>query len=333
MAKRKISPTRKTAGKRSLKIAPNDNLSEGFGDAIPEPYRGTDRFLDVVCWNIRYFHHHDAARVKRVTEVLAALNADILVLEEILEDSLAPVAEGLAKKKAGFYEVAYGTTGGNQRVAVMWDLDWVRSKDDVAELFGKRQVLTKEGKDAFPRLPLLGVFTSLTSPEDAETYPPFDFQIVGLHLKSQRGGGADQRALAADKLRDWLVDDAPKVDADVIMLGDWNEPPDAAAWAPFRKLENEKKALFGKINDKDSISHLMYKNKKDIGSRLDLTAISISTLPQMINPPEVVHWKSLGELLATNPQAKQIKTYIKDISADLSDHMPVVTRFYFTVQD
>jgi exonuclease III len=36
---------------------------------------------------------------------------------------------------------------------------------------------------------------------------------------------------------------------------------------------------------------------------------------------------ALDELLATQPTAAQIKQYIRDVSEQLSDHMPVVTRF------
>lgn len=184
----------------------NDRLSPAFADIVPPNYRGSDRFLDVVTWNIRYFHHRDKKRLSRVIEILSALNADIFVLQEILEDSLEPVAEGLDKKGAGYYLTAYGTTGGNQRIAVMYDLDWIRSKDDIRELFGKGQVRASDGKDAFPRLPLWCNFTSL-SHEGA----PFDFQLLGVHLKSQRGGGGPQRQKAAGALANWLCREAPRI--------------------------------------------------------------------------------------------------------------------------
>jgi hypothetical protein len=79
--------------------------------------------------------------------------------------------------------VEYGTTGGDQRIAVMYDLDWIRAKDDIEELFGKGTIIAGDGKDAFPRLPLYAYFTSLSVGGE-----PFDFQLAGLHLKSQRGG-------------------------------------------------------------------------------------------------------------------------------------------------
>ena len=113
-----------------------------------------------------------------------------MVLEEILEGSLQEVAKQLSDRRAGNYEVAYGETGGNQRVSIMHDIDWVRSKDNITELFGRNSVVTADGKDAFPRLPLHSYFTVLSEIEEA-----FDLQIIGLHLKSQRGGGQSQRQM------------------------------------------------------------------------------------------------------------------------------------------
>jgi endonuclease/exonuclease/phosphatase family metal-dependent hydrolase len=304
---------------------PNDNLSNAFDrlGLVPEKYRGTDQFLDIVTWNIRFFHDQDRDRVKRIVNVLSELNADIIVLEEIKDQSMDVVAQELRRLEAGYYQTAYGTTGGDQRVSVMYDLDWVRAKDDIKELFGKGQVMVG-GKDAFPRLPLHSAFTCLT--QEA----PFDFQLVGVHLKSQRGGGEDQRQRAAIELRNWLVNDAPAVDADVIILGDWNEPPNSATWQPFHQLEEQGDALFNSINNESGISHLMYKNKKEIGSRLDLTVVSMSASEKMGEPPDVVRWAPLEELLGTDPKAIQIKEFLKGIREAVSDHMPVVTRFYFT---
>lgn len=304
---------------------PNDNLSNAFDrlGLVPPRYRGTDNFLDIVCWNIRFFHDQDPDRVKRIVNVLSELNADIIVLEEIKNLSMDVVAQQLRDIDAGFYQTAYGTTGGDQRVAILYDLDWIRAKDDIRELFGKGQVMVGN-KDAFPRLPLHAYFTGLTEGS------PFDFQLVGLHLKSQRGGGLDQRITASEALRDWLISDAPAVDADVIMLGDWNEPPDSNTWEAFHKLEQQNLAKFASINNSSEISHLMYKNKQNLGSRLDMAAVSMSASERMGEPPAVVRWAPLDEFLGTDPKANQIKEFLKTIREDVSDHLPVVTRFYFT---
>jgi hypothetical protein len=49
--------------------AANDRLSGSLDAAglIPPEFRGSDDFLDLVTWNIRYFHDEDKPRVERVS--------------------------------------------------------------------------------------------------------------------------------------------------------------------------------------------------------------------------------------------------------------------------
>jgi endonuclease/exonuclease/phosphatase family metal-dependent hydrolase len=297
---------------------------------VDKRFRGTDRYLDVVTWNIRWFNPRDPQRVANMVTVLSALNADVLVLQEIELGSLEEVAARLSDAGVGLYKVAYGTSGGDQRIAMLYDTEWVRAKDDIREIVGKREVVTRAGKDAFPRLPLWGYFTGLPVDTANES---FDFQLVGVHLKSQLGDGVtdkEQRHKAAVWLARWLEGGAQEVDADVLIVGDWNEPPSADTWQPFADLEAERKVFFRKVNDDDAISHLMYRRKDDIGSRLDIKVASAAVGAFRRGDPKVVRWTTLTKLLAGHPSAAQIKQFIREVSRDLSDHMPVVSRFYFT---
>jgi endonuclease/exonuclease/phosphatase family metal-dependent hydrolase len=305
-------------------------------DFVPQQYRGTDRFLDVVNWNIRYFNARDPKRVEAISRILEQINADVFVLEEILDQSLAPVVERLGNEGAGYYEPAYGGTGGSQRVAIMYDTDWVRAKDDVRELFGKGQVTIPSGgrrKDVFPRLPLWGYFQAM---REERGRPPFDFQLVGLHLKSQRTSDdapdredARQRAAAADALAEWMETDGSDLDSDIILLGDWNKEPTAPEWRAFRELEERELAAFTKINDEGDISHLMYRNRNQVGSRLDLQALSYTALDNVYQPKtagSVIRWQPVDQLMGKSA----LKDKIKELRALVSDHMPVLTRFYFS---
>lgn len=306
----------------------NDHLSMAIAnDLVPVDYRGTDKFLDVICWNLCYFNDRDQARVKRVAGILDALNADIIVLEEVMDGSMAPVIKQLQEGNAGYYDAAYGTTGGQQRVAFLWDRDWVRAKDNIHELFEPGQFKTTDGKEVFPRLPLWSYFRCRAQ----DNHAPFDFQLLGLHLKSQLGGGQSQRTTAAEKLSKWLTQDAPKLDADVVMMGDFNEPPSANTWAPFHKLENEHKAVFSGINKDNEFSHLMYRNKQDWGSRLDLKVVSVTAEKEIADKGGVVCWKPLSQLIASHPKASVLKEYLNDLKTEISDHMPVYMRFYYEV--
>lgn len=73
----------------------------------------------------------------------------------------------------------------------------------------------------------------------------------------------------------------------------------------------------------------MYRNKQEIGSRLDLNVVTVAAKPQIKDNPQVVRWKSLDDLLKKDPKAAEIEKYIREVSQNISDHMPVVTRFYF----
>lgn len=326
MAKSTSKKPKPANAKPGYSIPSNDRISKAFTklNLVPDKYKGTEKFLDVVTWNIRFFHDRDSNREKRIASILSSLNADIIVLQEILNESMTDVVELLRKSKSGHYQVVYGTTGGNQRIAIMYDLDYIRAKDDIFEIYKKGEVLASDGKDVFPRLPLLARFTGLTSGT------PFDFQLLGVHLKSQRGGGGEQRHLAAEHLAIWLEKVAPQYDADVIVIGDFNETPGSDTWDPFHRLEKKGMLKFKEINNESDISHLMYKNKKELGSRLDLCSVSMAASERMGKPPEVVCWTSLEKLLQTGPSSKQIKDFLSALKAEVSDHMPVLTRFYFT---
>lgn len=311
------------------KKIPNDNISALLG-AINPKFIDTDDFMDVVQWNLRWFNSNEPARVKKIEQVLTALNSDIFVFQEIADGSLDGIAKSLSDKGLGSYQVAYGKTGGQQRVAVMWDMEWVRSKDDTTELFGKNTVTTPSGKDVFPRLPLWNYFYCKST---VSRKRGFDFQLVGLHLKSQmdKGGTGDddlQRRLSSAKLADWLTKDANHYDADTILLGDWNEAPDAPAWEAMRRLEKDKRVLFEKINDPSNFSHLYYRNRNDVGSLLDLRLVTSPFAKQMNQKAGgTIHWVTLEALLAGDASAGEIKKIITEIKNEVTDHLPVLTRF------
>jgi endonuclease/exonuclease/phosphatase family metal-dependent hydrolase len=319
--------TNKNTPHMSRTIIANDNLSTALTGIIPPEFKGRDEFLDIISWNIRWFNDSDPVRVQRVTEILSVLNADIFVFQEIRNNSLNVVAERLSAAGAGDYKVAYGTTGGDQRVAILYDYEWVKAKDDIAELFGKKTVLTDDGKDAFPRLPFWGYFSARSVAPDRRG---FDFQLAGVHLKSQMGadGGYPQRLAAAQKLAAWLKDEASVLDSDVIVIGDWNASPERAEWTPIRQMEGEGLVKFESVNDASDFSHLYYKNRHDFGSRLDVVVVSSAAAAQMQGQAGVVRWVSLDDLLRRSPSAAQIRAYIKEIKQNLSDHMPLFTRYY-----
>ena len=50
----------------------------------------------------------------------------------------------------------------------------------------------------------------------------------------------------------------------------------------------------------------------------------------LVPPMSVVKWAPLEAFLGDDPKANQIKEYLKALRERVSDHLPVVTRFYFS---
>ena len=121
--------------------------------------------------------------------------------------------------------------------------------------------------------------------------------------------------------------EANNFDSDTILLGDWNEPPDAAAWESFRLLEKNNKVKFSKINDKTNFSHLYYRNRNNVGSLLDLRVVTSPFAKEMNKAGGTIQWLALSELLKKSSSAAEVRKVIEEIKTEITDHMPVLTRF------
>jgi endonuclease/exonuclease/phosphatase family metal-dependent hydrolase len=312
--KRRSKPTQRTQ-------ISNDKLSSYLQDFVPDSFQGSDRFLDIITWNIKFFNNRDPKRVENILNILRELNADIFVFQEIEVGAFDGIAEELIRSGAGLYKTAYGTTGGDQRVALMYDTEWVKASQTIAELYPENPQVSVEGVDkaVFPRLPLHSSFVAFREEE------PFDFHLVGVHLKSQRGGGNEQRKEASKLLANWLQNQT--IDEDVIIAGDWNSPTDRPEWQPFRQLESEGKVKFqswNNVEDQSEASHLSASGRR---TRLDLIVVT-SSIPSTEGQTEatVINWNAFLE----NNNSPQL---VREVIDTISDHLPVLTRFYFSDQD
>ena len=337
-------PARTKAGFSKNNVPDNLTAMLNAKKLVPAALAGTDKYLDVVSWNIRWFDASDSDRVKGIADVLAALNADILVLTEIAADgALDEVVKKLAQKKAGFYSTFYGTTGKEQRVVMMWDRDWVRAKTDLMELFKEEDLTVPSEVDdtkrqsVFPRLPLWGYFECLGEKPGDEG---FTFELVGLHLKAQgpapqgytgdiKRFGIPQRTKAAKRLTEWLMNNGDHYDTDVVVVGDWNAKPSEPEWKAFRDKEEDGEFVFTDINDEADASHLVRLNASGpAGSRIDLHLITkeadANAVPK--NKGVVIRWSPFDHLDAMGGKERQ--EYFKLLTLKFSDHLPVVSRFY-----
>jgi endonuclease/exonuclease/phosphatase family metal-dependent hydrolase len=274
------------------------------------------------------------------------LNGDILVFQEVTgptrmqEGSLDSIAAALTNANAGDYRVEYTRAGGEQRVAMMWDRDFVRAKIEPADLFERGTHTTKDGKDAFAsRTPLHAYFAVRDdSVEGDGGTKTFDFQMLGVHLKAM-AEGYEQRLASAKVLANWLTKEVPKTDADAVILGDWNAAPDDKSWAPFHKLEkaSKPKVKFTEINDPSDYSYLWLANRSNkFVSRIDLTAMTLSSAKNVVGKAaKVVLWQPIEDTIAEagDMKAAEVVKVMKEIKELVSDHLPVVTRFYYTDND
>jgi endonuclease/exonuclease/phosphatase family metal-dependent hydrolase len=324
----------------------NDNLSIALADIVPDRYKDTDRFINIVQWNMEWFGaiqsiEKDKKRFGLVVNILEALNADLFIFQEIAGPStdgrypgaLDKIAEELTRRGAGSYVVYYTEAGGEQRVAMMWDQQWIRAKIKVEQLFPQGTYKTSGGKDAFAqRTPLHGFFSARFL---GGGFDKFDFQALGVHLKAMKEGHA-QRLRSAEVLADWMINKAPELTNNVLIMGDWNAPPDDPCWAPFHALDNgpNAKVAFRSINDPGDFSYLWLNNQSDqYVSRIDLSAISLASMEQVDKGVvgDAIQWKPIEDVLSEaggNIFNNRVKTVMSQLKDTLSDHMPTVNRFY-----
>jgi endonuclease/exonuclease/phosphatase family metal-dependent hydrolase len=340
-AKKKAVPAKKALPPRvgrassDAPVAEGDRISVLFEDMLTPEQRGSDRFLDIVTWNIKWFNVQNSDRVARVSRIMAEINADVFILQEIEPQSMEPVAQALNGIGAGNYKTFYGATGGDQRVTFVYDQSMVRAATNPVNMFQDNEpVIQGTRKKVFPRLPIQMKLTAFATDRDASasTRPdgriisPFDFELAGVHLKSQRrdeagDDGTLQRQIAAEMLANWVKVDAD--DQDVIIAGDWNAAAERAEFKSIRALEDQGKLAFRSFNPDDEASY-MFANGRS--SRLDYIVLSASALDVAVDKQsKVLRWKQLADDIEDGRARDQLRWIIDEVS----DHLPVIARFYF----
>ncbi|PWJ44581.1 endonuclease/exonuclease/phosphatase family protein [Sediminitomix flava] len=284
-----------------------------MGPYVPEELTGSSSYLDVVSWNIRDFTKFDAERIGLVASIIQEIQADIFVFQEVNPVALDPVIELLSKAEIGHYQVEYGDSGENLRLALMYNINKISLLTPTEELFKDENLTTENGIAVFPRLPLKGYFKARLKRKDA-----INFELVGIHLKSQRGKskGVHQRKMAAERLSEWALNEAK--DEDVLIIGDWNASYEKREWDCLKELESKGRLRLGSINYLTENSHLY---KKD-GDRLDFAVLTSELGKALASKARVIRWNDLDNELSKQ-QAKQ----------KISDHFPILIRFFWIDSD
>ncbi len=302
----------------SSRRAPNDNLSAILDDLVPGHLDGTDRFLDVATWNIRYFNSRDPERVETITRIMQEINADVYVLQEIEDGSLSEVTHTLVRSGAGLYAAEYGKTGGRNRVGFLIDTEWVRNTTEISELFaGEQSFIPETHKNVFPRLPLYGEFIVRSDGE------AFNVNVVGVHLKScrtsSRDDGTEQRRVAAARLSRWLRRETNG--EDVVVAGDWNAGLTRPEWSSLTDLEQGWDIYVRGWNPGGELSHVIARKSP----QMDVIVLT----PSGPETPAVDEIEGCRTTVLGWRDDMFSRSVIAEMKLKVSDYLPVVSRMIF----
>ncbi len=171
---------------------------------------GTDSTLDVVTWNIEHFPKIGTITTGYVAEIIEALEADVVAIQEIEEtDAFYEMLESMEH-----YDGFTMTSNEYINLAFIYNTNWVQmvSIDSITSYKGS--------DDPFPRKPLILEILFMD-----ETY-----FFINNHLKAGGDGYLDlsdpedeetRRHNACVLLEEYIVDELP--DENVILLGDLND--------------------------------------------------------------------------------------------------------------
>jgi endonuclease/exonuclease/phosphatase family metal-dependent hydrolase len=194
------------------------------------------------CWNLEWFHlNHERGfpenkpsaggptyqsrkteDYQRIADIITQrLRARLLVLNEINGQAGNKSAEldKLLTHLGNSWAYFIGNSGGNQRVAMLYDTVAVK-KEKIQEVAIPKEA--SDGSDIFFRDPLVGRFTFL----DKEKHPQNDVVVVGIHLASGQSKVSNHNKamqVLRTKLHS-LFDNGqfPAGEKDILIMGDFN---------------------------------------------------------------------------------------------------------------
>ncbi|RYH09187.1 trypsin-like peptidase domain-containing protein [Tropicimonas sp. IMCC6043] len=203
-------------------------------EAVVDTYRGTSEDVDIAFWNVEWFNRRYEEKIDDVARIVADLSLDIWAMEETSPQATEALVDYLNSTFGQSFNFAAsepGAASGRQSTTVMWNtrtvdgvrLDWpeeihsllkLRSDDPEARRFE-----AVEGR-IFDRYPGLFRFTALHQPAGA---PPFDFNLVPVHLKAKSEGAKRRRMASAILARAVeLTSGTGVAENDWIIGGDFN---------------------------------------------------------------------------------------------------------------
>ncbi|HLT29112.1 MAG TPA: endonuclease/exonuclease/phosphatase family protein [Myxococcaceae bacterium] len=288
-----------------LEVAPADPVGED------------DAFLDIVNWNIEWFGapergpHDEEAQLRGVAQVIGEEGADIWALLEVVDPGhFDALLDRLNATSGSEWE---GLLGGDPIVAggpEVYGPDWLKPA-----LIWRRgalkvrsaEIILRGSRYAFGSRPPLRVDADVTA---GGVTTPITFVVIHLAPFAEPDAHAS-RAAAGRALQSWL--DAQPEDAEIIVLGDWNDDLDASIlipWeSPFAELVAHPRHVF--------LTEVLSFNK-------------VSTT---VNYAEPIDHQLATACLAKRALADgtvSTRPTLPSYGTHVSDHYPVRSRFRFS---
>lgn len=190
--------------------------------------------LEFLSWNLRHAGVELLGEGGALGLGLAALRPAVALLQECPRRALPPQFMVEGPDGARTYRTVQGLGGGDQRLAIVYDLERARLKRRPTEIL----------EDKLRRPPLAAVFALLPD----GLIEPVDLHLVNVHLLSRGGDNIVARLAEAQALADWIEKTAPEARLDLMVGGDWNGPANDEMLEPLTGLERRSRGAFQQIS-------------------------------------------------------------------------------------
>ena len=184
-------------------------ISISFSQDFDELYFGTDNTLDIITWNIEWFPKNGEITVDYVTQIIEALDMDILAIQELDDTVLFTQMLNNLIEYDGYFESAWFAG-----LAYIYKTETIEI-NDIYEIY-----ITSPYWSPFPRSPMVMDMNFMDE----------NYIIINNHFKccgdgnlnfNDDGDEETRRYIASNLLKEYIDNNFPN--SNVIVLGDLND--------------------------------------------------------------------------------------------------------------
>jgi endonuclease/exonuclease/phosphatase family metal-dependent hydrolase len=284
-------------------------------EVVVDGFTGSPDFADIGFWNIEHFNGDVSdQRIVRVSEVIARLTMDVLGLIEVEKEALDRLVLELSRQGLSYdYEVVDGS--GRQDLAILFDEDTTKAKlrpDLLKRYSNKFSQTTRDGKSAFPRLPLIAECEIL----EKQGTEPLRFLFMIVHLKAFGDAVSKaRRKLAAEILTEIIGDLRTTENLPIILGGDFNDTLTSGNLDALTNSPDLFTLMTDDISDPNAITYVGRSHR--------------SLIDHIITSRDVVP----GDIQGDDVAIVRLDNSISDFAQAISDHVPIVFRMVYRDQE